>query len=148
LRWRTTSSGPRRSDWTSKLDSGLGWIGEQKLGLHGETSRIDFASFRWRDLIQSDHPWSVKANRSAVGVVRELDANKPVYDQARLAVDLSASYRRRLFSDRVRAKFRLNVRHVQESGSLQAAGVNPDGRPFAYRINDPRQFIVSTTFNL
>ncbi len=99
-------------------------------------------------MIQSDHPWSVKANRSAVGVVRELDANKPVYDQARLAVDLSASYRRRLFSDRVRAKFRLNVRHVQESGSLQAAGVNPDGRPFAYRINDPRQFILSTTFNL
>ena len=81
-------------------------------------------------------------------MVRELDANKPVYDQARLAVDLSASYRMRLFGDRVRAKFQLNVRNVQESGSLQAVGVNPDGRPFAYRINDPRQFIFSTTFDL
>jgi len=48
----------------------------------------------------------------------------------------------------VRAKFQLNVRNVQESGSLQAVGVNPDGRPFAYRINDPRQFILSTTFDL
>ena len=82
------------------------------------------------------------------GVVRELDANKPVYDKARLAVDLSASYRLRLFGDRVRAKFQLNVRNVQENGSLQAVGVNPDGRPFAYRIVDPRQFILSTTFDL
>ena len=54
----------------------------------------------------------------------------------------------RLFGDRVRAKFQLNVRNVQENGSLQAVGVNPDGRPFAYRINDPRQFILSTTFDL
>ncbi len=82
------------------------------------------------------------------GVVRELDANKPVYDKSRLAADLSASYRLRLFGDRVRAKFQLNVRNVQESGSLQTVGVNPDGRPFAYRINDPRQFILSTTFDL
>ncbi|MSU66435.1 MAG: hypothetical protein EXS38_10110 [Opitutus sp.] len=82
------------------------------------------------------------------GVGRELDANKPVYDQARLAVDLSAGYRVRLFGDRVRARFQLNVRNVQESGSLQAVGVNPDGRPFAYRILDPRQFILTTAFDL
>ena len=62
------------------------------------------------------------------GVVRELDAGKPVYDKARLAVDLSASYRMRLFGDRVRAKFQFNVRNVQASGSLQAVGVNPAGR--------------------
>ncbi|MSU49406.1 MAG: hypothetical protein EXS37_10025, partial [Opitutus sp.] len=55
--------------WTpANLPRWLGWIGHQKLGLHGEASRIDFASFRLRDIIQSDHPWSVKTNRSAVGV--------------------------------------------------------------------------------
>jgi len=82
------------------------------------------------------------------GVVRELDANKPVYDKARLAVDFSASYRLRLFKDRVRAKVQLNVRNVQENGRLQPVGVNPDGAAFAYRIIDPRQFILSTTFDL
>ena len=45
-----------------------------------------------------------------------------------LPADLSARYRTRLFGDRVRAKFQFNVRNVQESGSLQAVGVNPAGR--------------------
>ncbi len=84
----------------------------------------------------------------ADGVVRELDGNKPVYDKARLAVDLSVGYRLRLFSDRVRARVQLNIRNVMENGRLQAIGVNPDGVPFAYRIIDPRQFILSTTFDL
>lgn len=84
----------------------------------------------------------------ADGVVRELDANKPVYDKARLAVDLSAGYRLRLFNDRVRARVQLNVRKVLEAGRLQAVAVNPNGSPFAYRIIDPRQFILSTTFDL
>ncbi len=84
----------------------------------------------------------------ADGVVRELDANKPVFDKARLAVDLSAGYRLRLFGDRVRARVQLNVRNVLEDGRLQPVAVNPNGSPFAYRIIDPRQFILSTTFDL
>jgi len=84
----------------------------------------------------------------ADGVVRELDGSKPVYDKARLAVDLSATYRLRFVRDRVRARVQLNVRNVQEDGRLQAVGVNPNGTRFAYRIIDPRQFILSTTFDL
>lgn len=41
-----------------------------------------------------------------------------------------------------------NVRNLQESGRLQAIGVFPDGTPNAYRIVDPRQFILSATFDL
>ena len=84
----------------------------------------------------------------ADGVIRELDGSKPVYDKARLAVDLSAAYRLRFVRDRVRVRVQLNVRNVFENGGLQPVGVNPDGVPFAYRIVDPRQFILSTTFDL
>lgn len=84
----------------------------------------------------------------ADGVVRSLDANKPVYDRARFAVDLSASYGFHLFKDRVRARVQLNVRDALENGRLQKVAVNPDGSTYAYRIIDPRQFILSTSFDL
>ena len=84
----------------------------------------------------------------ADGVVRSLDANKPVFDRARFAVDLSASYGFHLFKDRVRARVQLNVRDVLENGRLQKVAVNPDGSAYAYRIIDPRQFILSTSFDL
>ena len=82
------------------------------------------------------------------GVVRSLDANKPVFDRARFAVDLSASYGFRLFRDRVRAKVQLNVRDVLENGRLQKVAINPDGSTYAFRIIDPRQIILSTSFDL
>ena len=54
-----------------------------------------------------------------------------------------------LFSDRVRARFQLNVKNVQESGGgLQPTQAFPDGTPLAYRIIDPRQFILSASFDL
>lgn len=82
------------------------------------------------------------------GVIRSLDANRPVYDKARYYLDLSASYNLRLYHGKVRTRIQLNVRNALENGRLQAIAVNPDGQPFAYRIIDPRQFILSTTFDL
>jgi len=41
------------------------------------------------------------------------------------------------------------VKNVQESGGrLQATGAFFDGRPSTYRIVDPRQFILSASFDL
>src|SRR5688572_259018 len=82
------------------------------------------------------------------GVVRRLDANRPVYDGAQGSVDLSVGYRTRLFKDRIGARFQLNVRNVTEGGSLRGVAVNPDGQYWQYRIIDPRQFIFTTTFDL
>lgn len=82
------------------------------------------------------------------GVVRSLDITKPVYDKARYYVDASAGYNLRLFNDKIRAHIQLNVRNVFERGRLQAIAVNPDGTPYAFRIIDPRQVILSTTFDL
>jgi outer membrane receptor protein involved in Fe transport len=84
----------------------------------------------------------------ADGVVRALDRNRPVYDKARTYVDLSAGYTMRLFANQIRTRVQLNVRNALENGRLQAIAVNPDGSPFAYRIIDPRQFILTFTFDL
>lgn len=84
----------------------------------------------------------------AAGVYQSLDPARPLYDRARAYVDLFASYRTRLFRDRVGTTVQLNIRNVQESGRLQAISALPDGRPSAYRIVDPRQFVLSVTFDL
>ncbi len=82
------------------------------------------------------------------GAVLFLDDRKPVWDNPHAYLDLSASYRFRCFGDKLRAKIQLNVINATEGGHLQPIGVNPDGQSFAYRIVDPRKFVLSTTIDL
>ena len=82
------------------------------------------------------------------GVIRSLDKNQPVYDKALAHFDLTASYELRLFSDKIRAQVQLNVRNLGETTHLQRIGVNPDGTYWNYRIVDPAQYILTTTFSL
>ena len=81
-------------------------------------------------------------------VVTALDPNRPIYDKARLYLDAFVTYRTRLFGNRVGTSFQLNVRNLTEDGRLQAVKANPDGVANVYRIIDPRQFILSATFDL
>ncbi len=80
--------------------------------------------------------------------ITALDPHRPIYDPAHFYVDAFATYRTRLWADKVGASFQLNVRNIQESGRLQATAAFPDGTPSSYRIVDPRQFILSATFDL
>jgi hypothetical protein len=82
------------------------------------------------------------------GIVRAYDGNRPIYDRARHYVDLTTGYNLRLFSDRVRARIQLNVQNALENGGLQVVGANPDGQPYNFRIVYPRQFVLTTTFDL
>ena len=85
----------------------------------------------------------------AANKILQLDPNRPIYSPAEVNVDLFVSYRTRLFSDKVRANFQLNVKNVQEDGGrLQKTQAFFDGRAATYRIIDPRQFIVSASFDL
>ncbi len=102
-------------------------------------------SLRWRDR-QSIGFLGAPADPD--GIVREYDANKPVWEKSEATVDLSAKYGFKLFHDKVRARVQLNVNNVFESGRLKPVAVNPDGTPWAFRIIDPRQFILSVTFDL
>ncbi|MDP3069377.1 MAG: TonB-dependent receptor plug domain-containing protein [Opitutaceae bacterium] len=82
------------------------------------------------------------------GVVLELDPNRPIYYKARYYFDLSAGYRFRLYGDKVRVNLQLNVRNAFEDGRLQPVAANPDGSIYAYRIIEPRRFILSASFDL
>ena len=82
------------------------------------------------------------------GAVLTLDNNKPIYDKARAYFDFSAGYRFKFFGDKIQSKLQLNIQDAFENGRLQAVAVNPDGRPYAYRIVDPRRFVLSMSFDL
>ena len=82
------------------------------------------------------------------GIVREYDPTEPVWQKGDYFTDLFAKYRLKLFHDKVQATIQLNVNNVFENGRLQAVAVNPDGSPWAFRIIDPRQFILSVKFDL
>ena len=49
---------------------------------------------------------------------------------------------------KISATFQLNVRNLQESGRLQPISAYPNGRVSGYRIIDPRQFILTASFDL
>lgn len=82
------------------------------------------------------------------GAVVDFDPNRPIFDPARTYIDLLATYDLRLFKNRVKTRIQLNVRNAFESGRLQAFVYNPDGTAWNYRIIDPRQFILTATFDL
>ncbi len=85
----------------------------------------------------------------SIEAATQLDPDRPVYDKAHWYFDAFATYTTRMFRDKVRARFQLNVRNLHESrGHLQAVGAYPNGQPHTFRIIDPRVFIFSTTFDL
>jgi hypothetical protein len=81
--------------------------------------------------------------------ILELDPNRPIYSDPETYVDVFVTYNTKMFGDKVRAKFQLNVRNVGESGGgLQPTSAFFDGQTSTYRIVDPRQFILSASFDL
>jgi outer membrane receptor protein involved in Fe transport len=115
----------------------------------GRLKNFNFGgAVRWED--KASIGFAGKAPATAgnfAGAILELDPDKPFWDKARFYVDLSAGYRFRL-GDKIRAKAQLNIRDAFEDGRLQRVAVNPDGSTYAYRIINPRQFILSLTFDM
>jgi hypothetical protein len=81
-------------------------------------------------------------------IITALDRNRPIYDKDHLYIDLFVAYRTRLYSDKVGMTVQLNVRNVQENGRLQPISAYPNGVANGFRIIDPRQFILTATFDL
>jgi hypothetical protein len=79
--------------------------------------------------------------------ITDLDPNKPIYEEAHLYADAFVSYRMRVWHDKINTRLQLNVQNLQESGRLQPIAAYPDGTPNAYRIVDPRKFILTATFD-
>jgi len=74
------------------------------------------------------------------------DTTRPIYDDANYYTDLWIGYSRKIMDGKVRMKLQLNVNDVFESGGLQVTAVNYDGSPYSYRILEPRQFILTASF--
>jgi outer membrane receptor protein involved in Fe transport len=79
--------------------------------------------------------------------INRADPNQPIYDGGNSYTDLWVAYTRRIMNDKVRMKIQLNVNNVTEGGHLEPVAVNFDGSPWAYRIIDSRQFILTTSFD-
>ena len=84
----------------------------------------------------------------ANGIYQTLDASKPIWDKGHYYYDALLGYRMRLWSDKIGATFQLNVRNIFEGGRLQRIGAYPDGTANNFRIIDPRQFLLTATFDL
>ena len=85
----------------------------------------------------------------AANKILQLDPDRPIYSGTDTNVDMFVTYRMKMFADRVRANFQLNVKNVQEDGGrLQKTSAFFDGRASTYRIVDPRQFILSASFDM
>ena len=124
----------------------------QLAGLHGLVDSHPWlknfsvgGSYRWASAAAIGYRGGLP---DADGVLRSLDATKPVYDKARGSLNTLLTYRTKLFHNRIGTRFQLNVNNVFENGRLQPVAVNPDGTPWNFRIIDPRQFIFSTSFDL
>lgn len=75
------------------------------------------------------------------------DVTRPIYDDGNYYTDFWIAYRRKILNDKVGMKLQLNINNVMESGGLRPVGVNFDGSPYAYRIIDPRQYVLTATFD-
>jgi hypothetical protein len=84
----------------------------------------------------------------ANGIYQSLDVNNPINYKAQNYFDGFVSYKTSLWSNKIRATFQLNVRNIQENGKLQPIAADPNGNPNTYRIVDPRQFILTASFDL
>jgi hypothetical protein len=81
--------------------------------------------------------------------ILKLDTNRPIYSSAETYVDLFVSYKTRIYRDKIRATYQFNVKNVGENGGrLQATQAFMDGSRATYRIVDPRQFVLTVSFDL
>ncbi|QYM78559.1 hypothetical protein K0B96_14835 [Horticoccus luteus] len=100
---------------------------------------------RWQDKGAIGY-WGIK---DSTGVYTQLDKSRPIYDESHLAFDLTLGYQMKLFAGRrINARFQLNVKNVQEDGRLQPLAAWPDGTISAYRVVDPRMFLLTASFDL
>ena len=81
--------------------------------------------------------------------ILQLDPNRPIYSPAETTADFYVTYKTKLYHDKVRATFQLNVKNAfEDGGRLLATSAFFDGRASTYRIVDSRQFILSASFDL
>jgi outer membrane receptor protein involved in Fe transport len=103
-------------------------------------------SARWASKAAIGFYGKVGDPRNSPTVINLNDVTRPLYDDGDFQSDLWVSYSRRILRDRVGWKIQLNINNWTEGGRLMPTQVNFDGSPWAFRIIDQRQFILTSTF--
>ncbi len=80
--------------------------------------------------------------------IRTYDPTKRYYDKARYTADWWIAYDFKLWGGKIKSSVQLNVQNFLEDGRLQPVAVNSDGTPHAYRIVDPRKFLLTLNVEL
>jgi len=96
---------------------------------------------RWQDEIAIGY--GVK-NDPELG--ETIDTDNPLKGDSELNLDLWFSYNRPLLNDKVNWKIQLNVRNLTGDDDLIPTFANPNGTVAAWRIREPRTFILSNSF--
>ena len=104
-------------------------------------------SARWASKAAIGFYGKVGDPRNAPTVINLNDVTRPIYDDGDFQSDLWISYSRRILNNRIGWKLQLNIENWTEGGRLMPTQVNFDGSPWAYRIIDPRRFVLTSTFN-
>ena len=100
-------------------------------------------SVRWEDKSVIGYYGRVNPGTGSTDLTLS-DVTRPIYDDANTYCDVWAGYRFKFpFFDDVDAMVKLNIVNVFEDGHLETVAVNYDGSPSAFRIVDPRTFILS-----
>jgi len=101
---------------------------------------------RWESRAAIGFRGKVNDPVNAPGVLNFADPSKPIYDSGNYYTDLFIGYQRKIYGDKVGWKIQLNINNATEGGRLLPTAVNFDGTPWSYRIIDPRQFVLTSTF--
>lgn len=104
-------------------------------------------NLRWEDkAVIGYYGKASGVNRYAgVPVMDYADVTKPIFDSANYYTDIWISYVLPRWRN-VQTKVQLNVSNVFESGGLRPVAANYDGSYYSFRIMDPRQYTLTTTF--
>lgn len=113
------------------VGGGVRWEDKAVAGYYGKANAYD------RDGNGTVDPWD--------NIMDIPDIERPIYVDSELHLDLWASYTRKL-TRKIGMKVQLNIRDALESGGLQPVLYNYDGTAAAFRIVDPRQVMLTTTF--
>jgi len=103
-------------------------------------------SVRWESKAAIGFLGKVGDPVNAPTIINLNDVTKPIYDKGNTYSDIWFSYSRKVYNNRIGWKLQLNVNNWTESGRLMPTQLNFDGTPWAFRIIDPRQFILTSTF--
>ncbi|MEM9158344.1 MAG: hypothetical protein AAGB46_04785, partial [Verrucomicrobiota bacterium] len=76
-----------------------------------------------------------------------LDLENPYTTPAETDVDIWIGYGRKIMDEKVNMHVSLNVRNLTDSEGFTALQANSDGQDAVFRIEQPRTFYLTTTFN-